>query len=127
MAGKCQKKLRATARFLSAFFRRNNKLHGGLPQTVVTKRPKSYNLSCRNKRPNPRYDFARHCKGENCDVSISNIILRTDNKKFNQKVQEVNTHLKDICKDKNIYLIDNTNKIKAQHLNKGKLHLNKRG
>ena len=112
-------------------------MHGGLPQTVVTKRPKSYNLSCRNKRPNPRYDFARHCnlysqlagsmKGENCDVSISNIILRTDNKKFNQKVQEVNTHLKDICKDKNIYLIDNTNKIKAQHLNKGKLHLNKRG
>ena len=32
-----------------------------------------------------------------------------------------------MCKDKNIYLIDNTNKIKAQHLNKGKLHLNKRG
>ena len=30
-----------------------------------------------------------------------------------------------MCKDKNIYLIDNTNK--AQHLNKGKLHLNKRG
>ena len=32
-----------------------------------------------------------------------------------------------MCKDKNIYLIDNTNKIKAQHLNKVKLHLNKRG
>ena len=32
-----------------------------------------------------------------------------------------------MCKDKNIYLIDNTNRIKAQHLNKGKLHLNKRG
>ena len=32
-----------------------------------------------------------------------------------------------MCKEKNIYLIDNTNKIKAQHLNKGKLHLNKRG
>ena len=65
-------------------------------------------------------------KGENCDVSISNIILRTDNKKFSQKGQEVNTHLKDMCKEKNIYLIDNTNKIKARHLNKGKLHLNKR-
>ena len=35
-------------------------------------------------------------KGENYDVSISNIILRTDNKKFNQKGQEVNTHLKDV-------------------------------
>ena len=65
-------------------------------------------------------------KGENCDVSISNIILRTDNKKFNQKGQGVNTHLKDMCKDKNIYLIDSTNKIKAQHLNKDKLHLNKK-
>ena len=66
-------------------------------------------------------------KGENCDVSISNIILRNDNKKFSQKGQEVNTHLKDMCKEKNIYLIDNTNKIKVQHLNKGKIHLNKRG
>ena len=66
-------------------------------------------------------------KGENCDASISNIILRTDNKKFRQKGQEANTHLKDMCKEKNIFLIDNTNKIKAQHLNKGKLHLNKRG
>ena len=72
-------------------------------------------------------NLASSMKGENCDVSISNIILRTDNKKFSQKGQEVNTHLKDMCKEKNIYLIDNTNKIKAQHLNKGKRHLNKRG
>ena len=61
------------------------------------------------------------------DVSISNSILRTDNKKFSQTGQEVNTHLKDMCKEKNIYLIDNTNKIKVEHLNKGRLHLNKRG
>ena len=31
-----------------------------------------------------------------------------------------------MCKEKNIYLIDNTNKIKAQHLNKDKYHLNER-
>ena len=31
-----------------------------------------------------------------------------------------------MCKQKNIYLIDNTNKIKEQDLNKGKLHFNKR-
>ena len=60
-------------------------------------------------------NLACSMKGENCDVSISNIILRTDNKKFGQKGLEVNTHLKDICKEKNIYLIDDTNKIKAQH------------
>ena len=39
-------------------------------------------------------------KGKNCDASTSNIILRTENKKFNQKCQEVNTHLKHMCKDK---------------------------
>ena len=31
-----------------------------------------------------------------------------------------------MCKEKNIYLIDNINKIKAQHLNKDKFHLNER-
>ena len=41
-------------------------------------------------------------KGKNCDDSISNIALRNENKKFNQKGQEVNTHLKRMCKDKNI-------------------------
>ena len=66
-------------------------------------------------------------EGESCGVSISNIILRTDNKKFSQKGQEVNTHVKDVCKEKNIHVIDNTNKIKTQDLHKGKLHLNKRG
>ena len=75
----------------------------------------------------PIVDLASSMKGENCDVSISNIILRNDNKKFSQKGQEVNTHLKDMCKEKNIYLINNTNKIKLQHLSKGKFHLNKRG
>ena len=42
-------------------------------------------------------------KDENLDVSISNIILRNDNKKFSQKGQGVNTHLNDMCKEKNIY------------------------
>ena len=45
------------------------------------------------------------------------------NQTLNQKGHEVNTHLKELCKEKNIYLIDNT---KAQHWNKGKPQLNKR-
>ena len=69
-------------------------------------------------------NLASSIKGEYCDVSISNIILRIDNKKFSQTGQEVNTHLKDMCMEKNIDLIDNTNKIKAEHFNKGRLHLN---
>ena len=32
-----------------------------------------------------------------------------------------------MCKEQNIYLIDNTNKIKEEHLNKVKLPLNERG
>ena len=38
---------------------------------------------------------------------------------------EVNVHLKELGKEKNIFLIDNSRTIKAQHLNKGKLHLTK--
>ena len=53
--------------------------------------------------------------------------MTIDNKKLIQKGQGVNTHLKELCKEKSIYLIDNINKIKVQHLNKGKLYLNKRG
>ena len=40
---------------------------------------------------------------------------------------EVNLHLKELTKEKNISLIVSSRKIKAQHLNKGKLHLTKYG
>ena len=89
-------------------------LHVGTNDLILDKTSQDITTSIVN--------LACSMKGENCDVSISNIILRTDNKKFSQKGQEVNTHLKDMCKEKNIFLIDNTNKIKGQHLNKGKLH-----
>ena len=39
----------------------------------------------------------------------------------------MNAILTELCKEKNIYLIDNTKKIKPQHLNKCKLHLNQIG
>ena len=39
----------------------------------------------------------------------------------------MNAVLMELCKEKNIYLIENTTKIKPQHLNKGKLHLNQKG
>ena len=60
-------------------------------------------------------------------MSVSTIILRGDNKKLNEKGCEVNSHIKELCKEKNIYVIDNSKKIKLQHLNKGKLHLTKYG
>ena len=47
------------------------------------------------------------------DVSVSTVILRTDDKKLNEKEMEVNLHLKELIKEKNISLIDNSGKIKA--------------
>ena len=35
--------------------------------------------------------------------------------------------LSQLCHERNIYLIDHSKKIKPNHLNKGKLHLNKNG
>ena len=72
-------------------------------------------------------NLACRLKNEIHDVSVSTIILRTDNKKLNEKGMEVNLHLKELSKEKNISLIDSSRKIKAQHLNKGKLHLTKYG
>ena len=65
-------------------------------------------------------------KNENHDVSISNIIVRTDNQELREKALTVNRELSEICREINLYLIDNSKKIKQQHLNKGKLHLNQK-
>ena len=72
-------------------------------------------------------DLAMSLKTESNDVSVSNIVLRTDNSLLNQKGSEVNSHLKHLCEERNLYLIDNTKKFRSHHLNKGKLHLNRKG
>ena len=72
-------------------------------------------------------NLASQLKNEIHDVSVSTFILRTDDKKLNEKGMEVNLHLKELSKKTNIFLIGNSRKIKAQHLNKGKLHLTKYG
>ena len=53
------------------------------------------------------------------------VCVDTDDTKLNVKGCEVNFHLKVLCEEKNVYLIDNYERIKLKHLNKGKLHLNK--
>ena len=72
-------------------------------------------------------DLALTLKSESHDVSVSNIIVRNDSDTLNKKGWEVNSILTELCKEKNIYLIENTKKIKPQHLKKGKLHLNQKG
>ena len=70
-------------------------------------------------------DLAMSAKPPTCDVSISNIITRKD--KHQHKAKIVNNHLKEMCTNKNINLIDHSKNIKHQNLNKPKLHLTKRG
>ena len=72
-------------------------------------------------------NLACRLKNKIHDVGVSTIILRTDAKKLNEKGMEVNLLLKELSKEKNIFLIDKRKKIKAQHLNKGKLLLTKYG
>ena len=55
-------------------------------------------------------------KTESNNVSVSNIVLRTDNSLSNQKQYEVNSHLKDLCEERNLYLIENTEKFKSYRL-----------
>ena len=72
-------------------------------------------------------DLATSLKKNQHEVSVSNIIFRIDNSKLNAKRCEVNRILSQLFHEKNIYLIDHSKKIKSNHLNKGKLHLNKNG
>ena len=73
----------------------------------------------------PIADLVASLKNENHDVSISNIIVHTDNLELSVKAFTVDKEFSDICWERNLFLIDKSKKKKAkQHLNKGKLNLN---
>ena len=63
-------------------------------------------------------DLATSIKKEKRDVSISNVIIRADHKKLEEKRCEVNSFLGKLCKEKNYYLMDHSTRIKRNHLNK---------
>ena len=54
--------------------------------------------------------LASEMKSNKCDVSISAIIIRTDKPDLNKKGIEVNNALKEMCEEKNIFLIDHSKK-----------------
>ena len=72
-------------------------------------------------------DLATSIRDEKHDFSIFNIIIWADNKKLKEKKSEVNSFLRKLCKKKSYYLINHSTRIKRNHLNKGKLHLNQKG
>ena len=108
-------------------------MHGGLYETILRKSRRSFHLTYGTNDISSEkssmesaesiINLACQLKSEIHDVSVSTIILRTDDKKLNEKGIGVNLHLLDLSKEKNIFLIDNSRKIKAQHINKGKLTL----
>ena len=57
---------------------------------------------------------------------MSNIIVRTDNQELREKALTVDKVNSEICRERSLYLIDNSKKMKQQHLNNGKLHLNQK-
>ena len=72
-------------------------------------------------------DLATKIRNEKHDISISNIIIRADGKKLEERRCEVNSFLGKLCKEKTFYLFDHSARIKRNHLKKGKLHLNQKG
>ena len=61
-------------------------------------------------------DIAGRLKSDTCDVTIAELIIRMDNLDLGKKRIEVNTHLKEMCKENNICLIGHGKRIKANHL-----------
>ena len=72
-------------------------------------------------------DLVTSIKNEKRDVTISNIIIRANDKKLEEKRCKLNSFLGKLCKEKNYYLIVHFTRIKRNHLNKRKLHLNQKG
>ena len=72
-------------------------------------------------------NLATSLKGNSRDVSVSNIIVRTDNSNLNEKGCEVNAHLTEVYKERKCNLINHSQNIKPNHVNRGKLHLNRKG
>ena len=70
-------------------------------------------------------NLAMFVKTQSRGVTISGITVRKD--KHQNKVQEMNDQLRDLCQANNINFIDLRKNIKPQHLNKSRLHLTRRG
>ena len=71
-------------------------------------------------------DLALSLKSEANAVTISLIVPRKDN--LNNKAQEVNSRLINMCGEHDIAFIDHTDTIDTErHLNESKVHLNKSG
>ena len=70
-------------------------------------------------------DVGSSLKNDSHDVSIWSIVVRND--KFKKKAAQVNKNFEKLCAERNIYFINHGENILPQHLNKNKLHVNRKG
>ena len=71
-------------------------------------------------------DLAKSLLFESRKVTISGIIQR--NNQWNNKAEQVNNHLKEMCSSVNMEYIDHFKNFNPRrHLNNSKLHLNEKG
>ena len=85
-------------------------MHGRLCETVLKNSPRSFHLHVGTndlsyekssmKIAKSIINLACRLRNEMRDVSFWTIILRTDDKKLNEKGMKVNLHLKEISKEK---------------------------
>ena len=75
-----------------------------------------------NEIRNDIIEVALLCKSDNDNVLISGIIPRSD--KLSPKATEINRHLKNECRKRNICFISNLNVNPKYDCNKSGLHLN---
>ena len=73
-------------------------------------------------------NIAVSLKSDAHDVSVFDVKVRANNHQLNLKLIEVNNHQADFCREMNYFpLIDDSKRMKAQHLNNSSIHLNKKG
>ena len=70
-------------------------------------------------------DLPKTCRENGCDTIISEILPRGD--KLNEKAQEVNNALHELCESENLWIIKHQNVKPRYHLNRSKLYPNRKG
>ena len=70
-------------------------------------------------------NLAKTCRENGCDTIILEILPKGH--KLNEKSQEVNTALHELCESQNLWIIKHQNIKPRYHLNRSKLHTNRKG
>ena len=80
-------------------------MYGGLYEIFLKKSPRSFHFVCWDEWSiliaKSIINLACRLKKQIYGVNVSKIILRTDDKKLNEKGMEVNLHLKELSKEEN--------------------------